>query len=319
MSKKLKTLLYTAATIVIIVAGVVVWLRCNRSEVPESFASGNGRIEATEIDISTKLPGRIEEVLFDEGDMVEKGQVVARMDTETLEAELREAEAEVNRINESKNYAVAVLEQKNIECALADKEYRRMLELFRRDVVSEKQVDVAQTESQVAHTACAAAESKITETEEAGKAAIARTERLKAEIKDSVLKAPRSGPVLFRLAEPGEVLPAGGKVLTIIDLSDTYMVIFLPEKLAGRVPLGAESRILLDALPDRQIPAKVSFVSPEAQFTPKEVETAEERQKLMFRVKVKVLDNRDHLLKSGMRGVAYIKIDSTAMRPENVK
>ena len=291
MSKKLKTLLYTAATIVIIVAGVVVWLRCNRSEVPESFASGNGRIEATEIDISTKLPGRIEEVLFDEGDMVEKGQVVARMDTETLEAELREAEAEVNRINESKNYAVAVLEQKNIECALADKEYRRMLELFRRDVVSEKQVDVAQTESQVAHTACAAAESKITETEEAGKAAIARTERLKAE----------------------------GKVLTIIDLSDTYMVIFLPEKLAGRVPLGAESRILLDALPDRQIPAKVSFVSPEAQFTPKEVETAEERQKLMFRVKVKVLDNRDHLLKSGMRGVAYIKIDSTAMRPENVK
>lgn len=319
MSKKLKTMLYTATAIVVIVAGVIMWMRSNRSDIPEGFASGNGRLEATEIDISTKLPGRIEEVMFDEGDIVEKGQVVARMDTETLEAELREAEAEVNRINASRNYAVAVLEQKNIECALADKEYGRMLELFRREIVSEKQVDVARTESQVAHVACAAAEAKITETEDAIKAAIARTERLKAEIEDSILKAPRSGPVLFRLAEPGEVLPAGGKVLTIIDLSDTYMVVFLPEDLAGKVRLGAEARILLDALPDKPIPAKISFVSPEAQFTPKEVETAEERQKLMFRVKVKVLDNSDHILKSGMRGVAYIKIDGTAAWPENVK
>uniref|UniRef100_UPI000AA1736C HlyD family secretion protein n=1 Tax=Desulfosarcina cetonica TaxID=90730 RepID=UPI000AA1736C len=116
----------------------------------------------------------------------------------------------------------------------------------------------------------------------------ARIDEIQSFIDDSTLTAPVDGRVLYRLAEPGEVLGAGGRVLTLLDVSDVTMTIFLPTDQAGRVDLGSDARIVLDALPDVVIPARVSFVAPKAQFTPKDVETRTEREKLMFRVKVRI-------------------------------
>jgi hypothetical protein len=150
-------------------------------------------------------------------------------------------------------------------------------------------------------------------------ATVAETERLRADIEDSILKTPRSGRVLYRLAEPGEVLPAGGKILTTVDLDDMYMTVFLSEQEAGKVRIGADARIVLDALPHRAFPARVAFVAPKAQFTPKEVETKTEREKLVFRIKARVLDGNDPILKPGMPGVAYIRVDESAVWPERLE
>ena len=117
----------------------------------------------------------------------------------------------------------------------------------------------------------------------------------------------------LRVAQPGEVLPSGGRVLNIVDLSDVYMTFFLPETIVGRVGLGSDVRIILDAAPNLVIPAKVSFVSSTAQFTPKTVETASERQKLMFRVKAQIAPSllTRHLeqVKTGLPGEAWVKVD----------
>ena len=124
------------------------------------------------------------------------------------------------------------------------------------------------------------AKSQIVSAEALVEAAQATVERIQADLDDSVLKAPRDGRVQYRVVQPGEVVAAGGAVLNMVDLSDVYMTFFLPTSDAGRVALGAEARIVLDAAPEYVIPARISYVADVAQFTPKTVETEDERQKL---------------------------------------
>ena len=134
-----------------------------------------------------------------------------------------------------------------------------------------------------------AAKSKGVEAQSAIEAVKATVVRLQADIDDSELKAPRDGRVQYRIAEPGEVLNAGGRVLSLVDLADVYMTFFLPTAAAaGKVALGSEIRLVLDAAPDYVIPAQASFVASVAQFTPKTVETESERLKLMFRVRARI-------------------------------
>ncbi len=287
------------------------WVYVNRETgeaEAEPRATANGRIEATEVDIAAKLPGRIEEITVDEGDMVEAGQVVARMDTDVLRARLHEAQAQLTRARQQKSVRAALVEQRQSECNLADKDLARAQRLFEQDAVSEEALDKARTAQETARYACAAARAQLVESDSAIEAAEAAVDRVRAEIRDTVLQAPRSGQVLYRLAEPGEVVGAGGKLLTLIDLDDIEMTVYLPTEHAGRVKIGAPARLVLDAFPERPVKARVAFVAREAQFTPKQVETRAERQKLMFRVKVRALENPDGLLKPGMPGVAEIEL-----------
>jgi HlyD family secretion protein len=174
-----------------------------------------------------------------------------------------------------------------------------------------------------AEAATTQAEAQLAEAQAGITAAIAETERIQADLKDSILKAPRKGRVQFRLAEPGEVLPPGGRVLTIIDPTDVYMYLFLPEAIAGKVALGAEARITLDAFPGVVVPASVTFVADKAQFTPKDVETRTEREKLMFRVKVQIdadlVKGHEAMVKPGLPGEAYVKLDGAAQWPSNLQ
>ncbi|EMV8752343.1 HlyD family efflux transporter periplasmic adaptor subunit, partial [Escherichia coli] len=169
-------------------------------------------------------------------------------------------------------------------------------------------------------SAIEATEAQVTGAVSAVAAAQASLERIQSELDDSTLKAPRSGRVQYRLAQPGEMLGDSGKVLNLIDLSDVYMSFFLPTEAAGQVALGSEVRIVLDAAPDWPIPAKVTFVSRQAQFTPKSVETANERQKLMFRVKARIdaalLNQHLEYVKSGLPGVAWVKTDPQTAWPD---
>ncbi|HEU4430828.1 MAG TPA: HlyD family efflux transporter periplasmic adaptor subunit, partial [Myxococcota bacterium] len=211
--------------------------------------------------------------------------------------------------------AEASVDQRMTECRLSERELERTQALRERDFASERDLDLSRERTEAAHAACAAAEADAESLEAAIEAAQAQAARVETEIRDATLVSPVSGRVQHRLAEPGEVLPAGGRVLTLLDLGDVYMTLFLPEEEAGRVAIGAEARVLLDAQPERWIPARITFVSAEAQFTPKHVETRSEREKLSFRVKAQVIDGSDPALKPGAPGVAWIRFDERAAWP----
>ncbi|MGI9382520.1 MAG: HlyD family secretion protein, partial [Methyloligellaceae bacterium] len=232
------------------------------------------------------------------------------------------ADAGVKQSWEQLRRATAEVTQKQSELAYANQELNRALRLRAQGHVSVERVEQRQTQKDSASAALRSAEARIAEARATIEAAVARVERLKADLREYELKAPRAGRVQYRLAEPGEVLAAGGKVLALLDLTDVHMTIFLPTKEAGRLALGSEARIVLDAASDYVIPAKVSFVAAEAQFTPKYVETASEREKLMFRVKVQVprdvLEKYAPLVKTGIPGVAYVKTASSARWPEHL-
>ncbi len=318
--KVLSAFLWLGAVALLAAALAYVLLRNgNVKTVPPGFATGNGRVESTEIDIATKQPGRLAEVLVREGDVVRARQLLARMDTEPLEAQLRQAEAEVRRAEEARKSALAKVDESRSRAALAGRELERSERLLAKGISTRQRYEHDQTAQQGAEAEYAAARARVAEAEAAIAAAVARTDYLKAEIADASLRSPVAGRVLARLAEPGEILPAGGKVLTVIDPTDMFMTIFLAEREAGGLVLGAEARVVPDAFPDRPLPARVAFVSAKAQFTPKEVETPEERQKLAFRVKVRLDPHRDARLKPGLPGVAWVRLDPRAAWPAGLK
>ena len=293
-----------------------------QDELPEGVVSGNGRTEATDVDITAKYGGRLELVSVKEGDQVAIDQVLARMDTRELEAQLRRAQAELRRTEQEKHFAVAVIAQRKSELSLAKKDMERAKGLYENDGISLEQLQRDETAVETAKATLAASRAQLSNAEAAIEAAIAHTELIKTQIDDSVLKSPIGGRVLYRLAEPGEVLPGGGKVLTVLDPNDIYMTLFLPTHAAARVAIGADARVVLDGIPDIVIPAEVTYVAPRAQFTPKEVETRTEREKLMFRLKVQLdkefLKTYTALAKTGTPGVAYILLEGKRDWPENL-
>ena len=307
-----RPLIFAAIALVLAAAGFYAWRALREPALPAGIASGNGRIEATEYDIATKRAGRLLEVAVHEGDRVERGQVLARIDAADLEAQRRAAQAELARAREARSVAVATVTQRKTEANLARTELRRVRALFEKKVSSQQTLDQAQAKSEAAD----AAERAASEGVDAAAATIASAEasvaRIQVDIDDSALVAPVGGRGLYRLAEPGEVLAAGGKVITLLELTDVFMTIFLPTAEAGRVRVGSEARVVLDAAPEYVIPAIVSFVAPEAQFTPKEVETRTEREKLMFRVKVTIdpalLAKHTEKVKTGIPGEAYVRL-----------
>jgi len=307
----------------LVVAGASVWWFYFRIPPLVGFASGNGRLEVQEIDVATKFPGRIAEVLVDEGDRVQGGQVVARMDTSSLNAQVREAEAQVLRSRQGQITAKALIAQRRSETLLAERDFERARALYVNANISAKDYDRTRSTMDTAKAATTQAEAQLAEADAAIAASLAQKERIQVDLKDSVLTAPRSGRVQFRLAEPGEVLASGGKVLTLIDPTDVYMTVFLPAAEAGKIALGAQARITLDAAPNLVIPAAVSFVADKAQFTPKEVETRTEREKLMFRIKVKIdpelVKGHEAQVKPGLPGVAYVQLDSSVQWPPSLQ
>ncbi len=326
------------------------WDRFADHGLPAGIAGGNGRIEAIEIDISAKIPGRVKEILVNEGDFVKAGQVLARMDTEQLQAQRRQAEAQLQRaiinVDTAKSFvaqreaertaAIAVVAQREAQLDAAERKFVRTEQLAKTNTVSQQLLDDDRASEQGAKAAVGAAKAQLAATEAAVSAAKAQVidagaaievaraavESITADINDSTLRSPRDGRVQYRVAQPGEVLPAGGRVLNLVDLGDVYMTFFLPTADVGQVPIGAEVRLVLDAAPQYVVPAKVTFVSDVAQFTPKTVETEKERQKLMFRVKAQIspglLKKYIQHVKTGLPGMAYVRLTPQAAWPASL-
>ncbi len=341
------TIVCVAVGAVLYTAGVLPWLFNSPRELPAGIVSANGRIEAVEIHIATKTAGRLRELLVNEGEFVNAGDVLARMDTSVVLAQMREAKAQLRQSQSAvavaksqviqreseKAAADAIVAQREAELDVAKKRLARTESLEKQSATSQQQLDDDRTNFHRANAALNAAKaqvaageagiltakSQVIGAEAAVEALLATIERIQADIDDSELRAPRDGRVQYRVAEPGEVLNPGGIVLNLLDVSDVYMTFFLPTADAGKVGIGSEVRLVLDAAPQYTIPASVSFVADVAQFTPKTVETAEERQKLMFRVKAKIdpplLQKHIQNVKTGLPGVAFVQTDRSIAWP----
>jgi len=289
---------------------------------PEGFARANGRIEATRVDVAAKFGGRVAEVLAREGDFVEAGAVLARIDATELEAGIRAAEAATRQARQELAQAEAMIAQRDGELTLADAELARAETLRERGYGTVETLDLRRMQKNTALAARASALAQRAAAEATVESALARVAALRAQLAEHVLTAPRAGRVQYRLAEPGEVLAAGGRIVTLLDLGDVYMDVYLPTAQAGRLALGDEARLILDAAPQYVIPATVSFVAADAQFTPKFVETESEREKLMFRVRLKVpaevLSRYRDLVKTGLPGVAVARVSRSAEWPPSL-
>jgi HlyD family secretion protein len=299
------------------------WQSYKAAELPAGIASGNGRLEARLTDVSPKEALRVKENRVMEGDLVKPGQVVVTMDTVTLEAQRAEALARVAEAKMQLAVVNASIAKDKAEIELAETELERVRKMLAQNAASQRDYDVRKM---------TVATSKATMDEDLAKldsakaqidVALANVKVFETRIADATLVSPVLGRVLYRLAEPGEMLEAGGKTLTLINLEDVYMEVFLPSEQAGAVKIGSEGRIVLDTRPDSPIVGYVTFVSPEAQFTPKEVETKSERDKLMFRVKVQIpaelVVQYIERIKTGVRGMGYVKFSDDAVWPAQLQ
>jgi HlyD family secretion protein len=303
-------------------AGYYIWKQAH-PPLPVGISVGNGRIEADEIDISTKYAGRVYELMADIGDMVAPGQVVARMDTRDLEQSLSKSVAQGRQAQRAIEEAQAMLTQQQAQKTLAEQELQRTQSLMKNGWATKELMDQRQQQFDAATAALAAAQARVLEAEHALEAAQHDAGLYKVQIADNTLVAPKSGRIQYRLTNIGEVLAAGGKVFTMLDLTYVYLDLYLPTTEAGKVKVGADARIVLDAYPDHPIPAKVSFVASQAQFTPKTVETQTERDKLMFRIRVRIdperLLARADAVRSGLPGVAYVRWDPAIAWPAKLQ
>ncbi|MFC4656164.1 MULTISPECIES: HlyD family secretion protein [Rheinheimera] len=334
-----------------VLLAVAVWFQFLRSPATDqAFQKANGRIEATEIAIASKISGRIDEILVNEGDFVEAGQLLARINPDALMADLDKAKAQqlqsktqvanaesaVAQRRSERAALEAALRQRQAELSAAEKREKRTDSLASSGAVSQQLAEDNQTAVTTAAAVVASAQAQL----EANQAAIAAAEtqveaakanliaseaaiaRIQVDLKETELKAPKAGRIQYRVLQPGEIVGAGGRVLNLIDLTDVFMTFFLPTQYAGQLTLKSEARIVVDALPDRAIPAKITFIADVAQFTPKTVETQNEREKLMFRIKAQVspelLQKHIDKVKTGLPGVVWVRLDEQASWPEQL-
>lgn len=345
-----KWLLIALGFLIIGILAVVIW-QSYKQHQSRDFISGNGRIEATEINIAPRIGGQILKILVHEGDYVKSGEILVYMDPDSLEAQLREAQgkllqarsviatdlSKVAQRKSEKAAANAVLKQREAELEVAEKRLARSSKLVMEGATSQQTADddtaafksaraakdAALSQIEAADAAIITAQEEVTAAKSAVEAAKGTVERIKVDIRDSSLKTPRDGRVQYRVAQTGEVVSTGSPILNLVDLSDVYMTFFLPTAYAGKLCIGEEARIILDAKPHDVIPAYISFISDVAQFTPKSVETAVEREKLMFRTKAQIPKKylQEHItsVKTGVPGVAYVRLDPQKEWPANLQ
>ena len=297
--------------------------RLRGETLPPGIVKSNGRIEATQVDVSSKYAGRLSEVTVEEGSPVTQGQIIAKITSPEYEAQLRAAKADVQKANDALAAAEAEIASRQSALAFAKSDFERGQELMKTGFITKQVFEQRKRNYDSAVAAVQSFTSQRDQARSAIKNAEAEVERIQSIIADLTLVSPRNGRVQYQLARAGEVIAAGAPIVTILDLTDVYMTIFLPAADAGRLAVGDEARIILDPIPDYVVPASVSFVAADAQFTPKTVETKDERAKLMFRIKLKVdpqvLQAFYARVKTGIRGLGFVRTKAGVEWPADLQ
>ncbi len=315
-----------------LVIWVIVFLTSCEAQNEKKLISASGTIEAVEVAIASKLSGQVEKILLKEGDQVKIGDTLAVIDSSSLEIQLKQAEAGT-RLAEAQlelvlkgaraediRQAEEALKQAEANLSVAEEDWKRLRTLAEKESATQKQRDDAEARYKVALSQYETAKQVLQKARQLArpeeiKAARARLDQaaaardlIKKSIADSTILSPVSGFVTHKIIEAGEFVIPGSPLLTVADLANVHLEIYVPEKELGRIRLGQPAEVKIDSHPDRVFIGKVTFVSPEAEFTPKNVQTKEERVKLVFRIKVEI-PNPGYILKPGMPADAVLKIE----------
>lgn len=297
--------------------------------------TASGTIETVEVNVASKVSGQLMGLAVEEGTRVKPGDTLAVVDHASLDIQLRQAEAGVDLAKaqlallrsgarrEDIQQSEAALKQAESALAVAGDDARRMRELLKTGSVTPKQGEDAEARLTVAEAQRAAAAEGVNkvrrlarpEEVQAAEArlaqAVAAADLLKKTIADCTITAPVGGIVTHKAVEAGELVTSGATVLTVADLDSVHLMVYITERELGRVRLGDAAEVRIDAFPDRAFAGKVTYISPEAEFTPKNVQTKEDRVKLVFGVKVEI-ENREGLLKPGLPADAVLRIGPAA-------
>lgn len=314
-----KLLWWILALTAIAVATGAWWYQGQRDRLPPGVLSSNGRLEVERVEISVKYPGRITAIPPDEGDEVKAGDLIAQQDVTEILAQRSAAEAALQRATQARARAQAETDARKAQAQLAQLELDHTARLRHDGLVSGAEVERRQAQRDGERAGVQAGAAAIGEANAARNEAQAQIERINDVIANMSLRAPVNGRIEYRVVEPGSILSAGGRVATLLNTSDVHMTVFLPTSVVGRLKVGDEARIVLDALPGYTFPARISFVAAEAQFTPKYVETSAERDKLVYRVKLQVpkevAQQFAPYVKAGLTGDGYVRTEPGAAWP----
>jgi HlyD family secretion protein len=279
----------------------------------------SGTIEGTDVDIGTEVAGRILEVRVREGDRVQPGDTLVQIDDADLLLQLRQADAATVAAEAQYRLAVKGARKEDLLQAeaifrVAEADFRRMEDLLGSRTVTQKQYDdvraryvsAQQTYEKLIHGLLP---EEITTARARRDQAAAQAELLRNRVNDCRILSPADGTITLRAVEPGELVSPNMNLLRLTALDRVRLTLYLPEAEAGRVQLGQEAAVSIDAFPDSSFPGRVVYVSPKAEFTPKNVQTKEERTKLVFAVRLEV-ENPDGYLKPGLPADAVIPVSA---------
>lgn len=311
--KRLVRRIVPAVIVVLLAAGLFSWWQATRgSDLPDGIVRGNGRIEMTRTDVAVKYPGRLVALRVQEGDLVHAGDVIAEEDAADTLAQLRGARAARDRAAAAVDRAEGERAVRAGQARLAGIDLRETAKLRDQAMVSPVELEQRRVAYDTASAGVTAAGGGVSEARTAIAQADAQIAQIDTVLADLKIRAPGPGRVEYRIVEPGTVLPAGGKIVSLVNPEDVYLTIFLPAETVARLRIGDEARVLPEGF-DTAIPARIGFIAPDAQFTPKFVETKSEREKLSYRVKLRIpadvargLDGR---LKAGMTADGFVRTD----------
>lgn len=275
----------------------------------DNIITGNGRVEAREVAVSAKFGGKIVELKVNEGDYVKKDQLLAVIDSRALEADIEAQKAKSNEILKQISAVDAEIKAANSDITFYTKELNRTKTLIKQNFASQLELDKnnnALDKTKAKLNSLIANKNSLQASYESLLATIKAQE---INLSDMKIYSPINGVVLYKLVENGEMISNGSRMFIMYNPDDLYMTIYMPSENAGQVKLGEKATVKLDAYKNKTFPATITFIADNAEFTPKEVETQKERQKLVFRVKLTFDDNSNREAKPGMPGDGYIEIE----------
>ncbi len=261
--------------------------------LPEGLIQSNGRIEGDTVTVSSKYAGRIAEIFFEEGYAVHSGDIVATLEALEINAKVRQAEQAMEVVVHEREAARRQSEQ-------AQRDATRFQALFADGTATAHEAEQAMLAYEVALEQLTGITAKL-------KRAVAAFDETTIVRDDLTLTAPADGIITNRLHEPGVVIAAGTPVVTIVNLDQLHLKVYIPEIQIGKLRRGLPARIYTDAFPETPYEATVGYIASRAEFTPKEVQTQDERVKLVYAVKLDVTANPDHQLTPGIPADAVIR------------
>ncbi|MBS0352749.1 MAG: efflux RND transporter periplasmic adaptor subunit [Proteobacteria bacterium] len=338
-----KNLLIGLVAVAVVVGGVWAWQHfAGGGDLPEGLIQANGRIEGDHTTVASKLAGRIAVLKVREGDAVQAGQVLAQLEDTQLAARQQQADAAVatvaaqlqaaraqlaiarREVPLAEASADAVLAKARAAEAQAAKDARRFDELAERGTVEPRRAeqmrlahtasaaDLRQAEqslssARLGHDKVKARENDVAALEAGLRQAEAAAKEVASLVDDLTLRAPTGGVILTHLREAGEMVAAGTPIFDLVDLDKLYLKVYVPEKQIGQLRLGLPAQVYTDAFPGQTFAATTRYIASQAEFTPKEVQTPDERVKLTYAVKLYFDANPDHRLTSGVPADAVIR------------